>query len=82
MRRYTVLLYPDAEGGYSVVIPAFGWLATQGATVEEALAMARDVIEVATRGLLEDGDDVPEPDGDVLPMVAAVAVAEPAALSA
>jgi len=82
MRRYTVLLYPEAEGGYSVVVPAFGWLATQGSTVEEALAMARDVIEVATRGLLEDGDDVPEPDGDVLPMVAAAAVAEPAALSA
>ena len=60
MRRYTVLLYPDPDGGYSVLVPAFGLLATQGETVEEALAMAQDVIQVATRGLIEDGEDVPE----------------------
>ena len=73
MRRYTVLLYPE-EGKFTVIIPAFGWLATYGNTVEHALAMAKDVIEVATRGLIEDGDDVPDPDGDTLPLVTAVAV--------
>ena len=75
MRRYTVLLYPEAEGGYSVAIPAFGWLATQGETVEEALARAKEAIEVATQGLIEDGEDVPDPDGESLPIVAAVEVA-------
>lgn len=73
MRRYTVLLYPDPDGGYSVLVPAFGLLATQGDTVEEALAMAKDAIEVATRGLIEDGEDVPE--GDAFPIVASVEVA-------
>lgn len=73
MRRYTVLLYPDSESGYSVLVPAFGLLATQGETVEEALSMARDAIEVATRGLIEDGEDVP--DGDMVPIVASVEVA-------
>ena len=81
MRRYTVLLYPE-DGKFTALVPAFGHLATYGDSVEDALVHAKDLIEVATRGLLEDGDDVPEPDGDVLPMVAAVAVAEPAALPA
>ena len=73
MRRYTILLYPEPEGGYSVLVPAFGLLATQGDTVEEALAMAKDAIEVATRGLIEDGEDVPAEHAP--PIVAAVEVA-------
>ena len=71
MPRYTVLLYPE-DGKFTAIVPAFGHLATYGDTVEQALAMAKDLIEVATRGLIEDGQDVPEPDGDVLPMVVAV----------
>src|SRR5829696_5913408 len=53
--RYTVLLYPEEEGGYSVLVPVLG-VATQGETVEEGLAMAQDLIQVATRGLIEDGE--------------------------
>ena len=81
MRRYTVLLYPE-DGKFTAIIPAFGHLATYGDSVEQALAMAKDIIEVATQGLIEDGEDVPEPDGDTLPIVAAVAVAAPVASAA
>ena len=80
MRRYTVLLYPDPEGGYSVLVPAFGLLATQGETVEEALAMAQDAIEVAARGLAEDGEDVPMENAP--PIVAAVEARVPVAAPA
>jgi predicted RNase H-like HicB family nuclease len=73
MRRYTVLLYPE-EQGYSVLVPVLG-VATQGETVEEALAMARDVIEVAVRGLIEDQEPVPEEENP--PMVATVDVDVP-----
>ena len=78
MRRYTILLYPEPDGGYSVLIPAFGLLATQGETVEEALEMAKDAIAVAARGLVEDGEDVPIE--ELPPLVASVEapVPEPA----
>jgi predicted RNase H-like HicB family nuclease len=78
MRRYTVLLYPG-EDCFVATIPAFGDLATQGRTVEEALDMAKDAIDVATRGLIEDGEPVPEE--DPVPIVAAVEVAEAEAVS-
>ena len=70
MRQFTVLLYPE-EGGYSVLVPVLG-VATQGETVEEALAMAREVIEVTVRGLIEDNEPVPEE--ETPPMVATVGV--------
>jgi len=79
MLRYTVLLYPG-DGCYVAVVPAFGDLATQGSTVEEALDMAKDVIRVATRGLIEDGEPVPEE--DVPPIVASVEVVEAEAIPA
>jgi antitoxin HicB len=59
MARYTVLLYPE-EGSYTVLVPSLDNLATQGDTVEEALAMAREAIELYIQGLVERGEDVPE----------------------
>ena len=79
MLRYTVLLY-SGDACYVAVIPAFGDLATQGSTVEDALDMARDAIQVATRGLIEDGEPVPEEDAP--PIVASVDVAEIEAIPA
>lgn len=43
-RGYDVVLVPEAEGGFSVIVPGLPSVATQGETVEEALAMARDAI--------------------------------------
>lgn len=58
MARYTVLLFPE-EGSYSVLVPALDNLATQGQTVEEALAMAREAIELYVEGLRARGEYVP-----------------------
>ena len=49
MKKVTVLLYPDEDGGYSVIMPYFSCsqishdrcLTAQGWTAEEALAEAR-----------------------------------------
>ncbi len=76
VRRYTVLLYPE-EGGYSALVPVLG-VATQGDTVEDALAMARDLIEVTLNGLIEDNEPVPEE--ETPPMVVTVDV--PASVAA
>lgn len=47
MRRYTLLLIPDSEeGGYTVRVPALPGLTTEGDTLEEAIANARDAIAV------------------------------------
>ncbi len=79
MRRYTVLLYPE-EGKYTALIPAFGALATYGDTVEHALAMAQDAIELVASSMLEDGEEIP--DEDPPPIVAAVEARVPIAAPA
>ncbi len=43
--RYTVILDRDLEeGGYTVTVPALPGCVTEGDTVEESLAMAREAI--------------------------------------
>jgi predicted RNase H-like HicB family nuclease len=44
--RYAVALEPD-EGAFQVIVPAFPEIHTFGETVEDALAMARDAIELS-----------------------------------
>jgi antitoxin HicB len=73
--RYTILLYHDEEeGGYSVLIPLLG-VATQGESLDEAMAMAKEAAELHVRGLIEDGEPVLEEDGP--PIVASVDIAIP-----
>jgi predicted RNase H-like HicB family nuclease len=47
--RLKVILHPEKGGGYSVAVPALPGCYTQGETVEEALANAREAAE----GVLE-----------------------------
>jgi antitoxin HicB len=61
MRRYTVLLTPDPDvGGYTVTVPLLPGCITEGDTLEEALANAREAITVHVGGLKQDGEPVPE----------------------
>lgn len=60
-RRYTIILYPDAEeGGYTVTVPALPGCVTQGETIEEAIAMGKDAIQLYIETLLAEGLPVPE----------------------
>lgn len=74
MPRYTVLLYPE-EGGYSVLVPSLPGCVTQGDTLEEALAMARDAIGLHLEGLVDDDEEIP--DDTTPPVIAAVDVEMP-----
>ncbi len=59
--RYSVLLLPEPEeGGFSVLVPALPGCLTQGETVNEALANAREAIALHGRALRRHGDAVPE----------------------
>lgn len=56
---YTVLLTPEAEGGFSVSVPAFDGATTQGDTFEQAMENALDVIQLFVESYSEDGIEIP-----------------------
>jgi predicted RNase H-like HicB family nuclease len=76
--QYRVILEPEDEGGFNVVIPAFPNGHTDGHTVEEALANAREVIALELAYLSEKGLPVPTSDRTDAP-VEYVSVTVPAA---
>lgn len=58
---YTIILEPDIEdGGYTVKVPALPGCVTQGDSLEEAIAMAKDAIALYLASLIADGEPVPE----------------------
>lgn len=58
--QYTIFLEPDAdEGGYTVTVPALPGCVTQGETIEEAIAMAKDAIRLYIEMLVADNQPIP-----------------------
>jgi antitoxin HicB len=62
-RRYSVVLTPQLEGGFTVTSPDLPDLVTEGESREEALAMARDCAEGLILTYLDFGDDIPDGGG-------------------
>ena len=61
--RYTIILHPDQEeGGYIVTVPTLPGCITQGDTMDEAIAMAKDAIRLHIESLLAEGQPVPQED--------------------
>lgn len=61
MRRYTILLTPDVEdGGYIVTVPLLEGCITEGDTIEEAIANAREAIQGYVESMTANGEAVPE----------------------
>jgi antitoxin HicB len=59
--EYTIILHPDTEeGGYTVTVPALPGCVTQGETLEEAIAMAKDAIRLYIETLIDEGESIPE----------------------
>ena len=56
---YTAVFEPAEEGGYVVSFPALPGIATQGETLEEARAMAADLLKGYLEILHEDGRPLP-----------------------
>jgi predicted RNase H-like HicB family nuclease len=67
---YHVVLEPDPEGGYVAVIPAFPGCYSQGETVEEALANAREAILLTIEDLQANGEPIPDPSAELVHKVA------------
>ena len=72
--KYTVILQPLPEGGYSVLVPAIPEVCTFGDTIEEARRMAEDAIRCFIESALKTGEPIPE---DIEPALEQVGVTLP-----
>jgi predicted RNase H-like HicB family nuclease len=73
MSTYTIVVEPDEDGGFFVVVPALPGCFTRGRTIEECRERAVEAIEVHIAGLRADGEPVPEEVGT--PQLLAVTIA-------
>lgn len=53
-RKLSILLIPEDEGGYNILVPELPGCFTQGETIEEALDMAKEAICLYVESLDED----------------------------
>ena len=58
-RTFSVILEPQPEGGFTVLVPALPEIVTEGDTEEEALAMAKDAIRLVLEDRAARGEDIP-----------------------
>ena len=69
---FSVVLEPQPEGGFTVLVPALPEVVTEGDTEDEALRMAAEAIRLALDYRRDNGLEIPE---DSAPRVKKVAVA-------
>ncbi len=69
--NYPADMQRDEDGRHVVAFPDFGWGATDGATREEALGEARDLLRELIATTIREGGDLPEPSstGEQRPLV-------------
>lgn len=57
--NYRILLRKEPEGGYTVIVPSLPGCVTYGDTIENAINMAREAIELYLESLREHGEEIP-----------------------
>ena len=62
--QYLCTFRPEAEGGYTVRCAAFPELVTNGRTLEEARAAAREALELCLEVYRDEGRPIPASDAD------------------
>ena len=60
--NYRVMLRKEPEGGYTVIVPSLPGCVTFGEDVDDAIAMAREAIELYLESLREHGEPIPTDD--------------------
>ena len=61
--NYRILLRKEVEGGYTVIVPSLPGCVTYGDTIEEAIEMAREAIELYIETLREHNEAIPTEEG-------------------
>ena len=69
---FTVVLEPAEEGGFVVTVPALPEVGSQGDTYDEAMANAREAIELVIEDRLSRGEPIP---ADVQPQLERITIA-------
>jgi predicted RNase H-like HicB family nuclease len=64
--KFTVILEPEADDGYSVICPAIPGCVSQGDTLDEALANIREAILLCLEVRGEDGLPVPDETPEII----------------
>ena len=62
---YKIMMHKAPEGGYTVNVPALPGCITEGDTVEHAIAMAKEAIEIYIQELQSRGQEITD-DTDIL----------------
>ncbi len=57
---YRLLLNREPEGGYTVLVPTLPGCITFGETVDEAIAMAKEAIELYIDSLVAHNEPIPD----------------------
>jgi len=60
---YRILLRKEPGGGYTVIVPSLPGCITYGDTIEEAIEMAKEAIELYIESLRERGEEIPMEEG-------------------
>ena len=60
MLTFKILLQKEPEGGFTVTVPALPGCMTYGENIDEAIAMAKEAIELYIEELRERGDTIPD----------------------
>ncbi len=55
---FRIVLRPEPEGGYTVIVPSLPGCITYGETVEEAKKMTKDAIKAYLRSMKKHGERV------------------------
>jgi predicted RNase H-like HicB family nuclease len=63
---FSITLRPEREGGFTVRVPALPEIVTYGQDEDEAVAMAKDAIELVLQSRQERGEPVPTRDGTIV----------------
>jgi len=61
MISYRILLKKEPEGGYTVTVPSLTGCVTYGKTIEEAIEMAKEAIELYLESLKSHNEEIPNP---------------------
>ena len=61
--NYRILLRREPEGGYTVTVPSLPGCVTFGETVDEAIKMAKEAIQLFLESLEAHGDPIPTEEG-------------------
>jgi predicted RNase H-like HicB family nuclease len=59
--NYPIAIHKDSDSDYGVIVPDLPGCFSAGRTLDEAVTMAKEAVELHLEGLIEEGHAIPEP---------------------